>query len=691
MEITREIAEQIHSQVVKAQDLAGAGKLAEAGKILAKALELCPEHPDANQVMGLLCFQQQKYQAARDHLRASLKGVPDQPFVLASLGQVLIELKDLGGARGAFLKAIEAMPELGAAYGFLSEISRKQDLASLTGKIIQVFLNVEDLNPLTKVQLGFALTTCLEKLGQTEKAADTKQYYRHMQEVVKNQGRPVELPHPPEDVKTALLRARDHLTAANYRRAEKISRKLLQQDASQADALAMLALTKSYLNEYDTAIEVYRKALELSPNQPKLWIKLGIAYNNIREFENSEHCHKMAVLYDPRSAEAIYWLGNAALGRGDDRLAQFYLEKAISITPGFSQPYDLLGRINSFKADDKFLAALEKNAENVDRSRVDSIFAHYALGSHYYRNKEREKFIHHVTRANALQKELAPIIIDKNIALAGFSKKIFTSGLLDRQAGQDCKLITPIFIVGLPRSGSTLVEQILSRHRQVAAGDEIHFLYSHILTGVEKETGQPYPEGLDKITSKSWCEIGRAYQKRLSQIAPKAPFITDKQLSNALYVGLIRLALPWAKVIHVNRNPMDRALSIYSNHFNEALPYCFDLKHLARHTKLIKWILDFWRERIPGFILDLEYEDLVADIEGQTRRILDFCGLQWDPGCLEFYKSERTVLTISIGQVHKPIYSSSIGKWKQYADLLEPFRVEMGELIDQDGFLAGKG
>ncbi|MCH8172451.1 MAG: tetratricopeptide repeat protein [Proteobacteria bacterium] len=169
MEITREIAEQIHGQVVKAQDLAGAGKLVEAGKILAQALELCPEHPDANQVMGLLCFQQQKYQAARDHLQASLKGVPDQPFVLASLGQALIELKDLGGARGAFLKAIEAMPELGAAYGFLSEISRKQDLASLTGKIIQVFLNVEDLNPLTKVQLGFALTTCLEKLGQAEK------------------------------------------------------------------------------------------------------------------------------------------------------------------------------------------------------------------------------------------------------------------------------------------------------------------------------------------------------------------------------------------------------------------------------------------------------------------------------------------------------------------------------------------
>ena len=691
MEITRETAEQIHAEVLKAQDLAGGGKLAEAGKILAKALELCPEHPDANQVMGLLCFQQQKYQAARDHLRASLKEVPDQPFVLASLGQVLIELKDTAGARSAFWKAARLMPELGAAWGFLSEISEKKDLPELIEKIFAVFLEVENLPFTTRVQLGYALTTSLEKLGKAEDAADTRQYYSHMQEVVKNQGRPVQVPHPPEDVKAALLRARDHLTAANYRRTEKICRAILEKDPGQADALLVLGLTKSYLNDYDAAVEFFRQGLKIAPAQPDFWIKLGITFNNIREFEKSDHCHKMAVLYSPKCAEAIYWLGNAALGRGDDNLARFYLEKAISIAPGFSQPYDLLGKTKGFKADDKFLEALEKNAENADQSRIDSIFAHYALGSHYYRNKKRGKFIHHVTRANALQKEVAPITIDKNIALVDISKKVFTKNLLDHQAGQDCKLITPIFIVGLPRSGSTLVEQILSRHQKVEPADEIHFLYSHMLTRVEKETGQPYPAGLDKITSKTWGEIGQSYQKRLSQIAPKAPFITDKLPSNALHVGLIRLALPWARVIHVNRNPMDRALSIYSNFFNEALPYCFDLKHLARHTKLTKRALDFWRERIPGFILDLEYEDLVADIEGQTRRILDFCGLQWDPGCLEFYKSERTVLTISIGQVHKPIYSSSIGKWKQYADLLEPFRVEMGELIDQDGYLVGKG
>jgi len=690
MEITQKLAEQIHTEILRAQELAGQSKFPEAEDILTNALKLCPEHPDTNQVLGLVYLQQQNFKAACDHLQTSLKTVPEQPFVLASLGQALIALKDIDSAREAFLKAAELMPELGAAWGFLSEISKPRELPDLIEDIMQVFLKIENLSPETRIQLGYALTTCLEKLGRTEEAADTRQYYTYMQDIARQGGRPVHIAHPPEDVKITLMRARDHLAKGNFKRAEKISLGLLEKEPGKADALLVLGIAKGFLNDYDASVEYLRKGLALFPAQPGIWVKLGTAYRNIREFDKSVHCQNMALLYDPQCAEAIYWLGSAALGRGDDDLARSYIERAIACKPGFSQPYDLLRRIKGFEADESFLKALEKNTAAVDRSRVDAIFAHYALASHYYSQKNRAKFIHHTQLAKALQKETAPISIDKNVALTEASRKNFSKKIYKNQAADTDKLMTPVFIIGLHRSGSTLIEQILSQHPLVAAGDEIHFLYSHMLNRVEKETGLPYPEGLDSINSKIWGEIGRAYQKRLSQIAPETPFITDKLLSNAFYVGLIRLALPWARIIHINRNPMDRALSIFSNYFNDTLAHTFDLKHLARHTKLTKSVVDFWHEQCPGAILDVEYEDMVADIEGQTRRILDFCGLEWDPACLEFHKSERTVLTISVGQVHKPIYASSVGKWKQYADLLEPFQREMGDLIDEDGFLVGK-
>jgi len=560
-------------------------------------------------------------------------------------------------------------------------------LPALADDIFNVFLKSENPALEARIQLGYAMTTCYEKLGRSEEAADTRQFYTTMQEVARSGGRRPQTAPPPEDLKAALVRARDNLARGNFKRAEKITGEILEKDPDQVDALLILGITKGFLNDYDASVEYLRMGLALSPFQAGIWVKLGSAYKNIRDFDTSLHCNKMAVMYDPKHAEAIYWLASAALGRGEDELAQSLIERAIALKPGFSQPYDLLRRIKEFKADDGFLKALEKNAAAVDQSRVDAIFAHYALASHYYSAREREKFIHHIRQAKALQKEAAPVTIDKNAAMLDISRKNFSRKIFKNRAQDKDKLITPIFIVGMHRSGSTLLEQILSRHPLVAAGDEIHFLYSHMLTPVEKETGLAYPEGLENINSKTWGKIGRSYQQRLSRIAPKVPFITDKMLTNVFYVGLIHLAMPWAKVIHINRNPMDRALSIYSNYFNDTLSHTYDLKALARHTKLTKAAIDFWHQQCPGVILDVEYEDLVADLEGQTRRILDFCGLDWNPACLEFHKSERTVLTISVGQVHKPIYASSVGKWKQYADLLEPFRAEMGEMINEDGFL----
>jgi len=221
----------------------------------------------------------------------------------------------------------------------------------------------------------------------------------------------------------------------------------------------------------------------------------------------------------------------------------------------------------------------------------------------------------------------------------------------------------------------------------VAGGDELLFVHSYLIRGLTKKTGAPYPKGAPTLTSGDWSAVGRAYRKRMLPIAKGAPFVTDKMLTNFLNIGLIRMALPDAKVIFVQRNLLDTAFSIYANYFEDHMHYFSDLRIMARHFRLVFDIMDFWQKIFPGFIKRVRYENIVQTPENEIRGLLDFCGLGWDPACLEFHHSTRPVFTTSFSQVREPLYSSSIGKWKDFAELLEPFRSGVLDLVDEAGFL----
>jgi hypothetical protein len=229
----------------------------------------------------------------------------------------------------------------------------------------------------------------------------------------------------------------------------------------------------------------------------------------------------------------------------------------------------------------------------------------------------------------------------------------------------------PIFIVGMPRSGSTLLEQILASHSRVFGAGEINdFAKSAAsLPGVSED----FPESVLILSDNELRHLGRRYVNSVTAKVPGVIRITDKMLSNFAYIGLIHLALPNARIIHACRDPVDTCLSCFSILFGDDQPYTYDLAELGRYYRAYERLMRHWRAVLPeGVMLDVCYEDVVANLERQARRLIGHCGLEWEDRCLEFHQTPRPVHTASVTQVRQPIYHDSVGRWRPYRDLLRP-------------------
>ena len=262
-------------------------------------------------------------------------------------------------------------------------------------------------------------------------------------------------------------------------------------------------------------------------------------------------------------------------------------------------------------------------------------------------------------------------------------RHVFTAELLAARRGLGDPSPVPVFIVGMPRSGTTLVEQTLASHNAVfGAGErpEMTLLVGRLTAGRPQTT--TVSEVFWAMPNEAFRRLGADYVGALQPFAPGAARITDKMPANFLYLGLIRLILPNARIIHVMRDPVDTCLSCFSKLFTEGHAYSYDLAELGRYYRAYRRLMDYWRSVLPpNAVLQVQYEALVEDFEPQARRMVAYCGLDWDPACLEFYKTPRPVHTASMTQVRQPIYRSSVGRWRPDAALLRPLLEALGEPI----------
>lgn len=428
------------------------------------------------------------------------------------------------------------------------------------------------------------------------------------------------------------------------------------------------------------------KAVALAPNSAEAHKLLGRALAILNLSEESLDAYRRAVECDPTSVEALDYLGVAYLSVGRAAEAMEVLEKAATLAPRDVKVLLDAGRATKYKTRDWRLERIEAMLEDESQLPMrEQVQLQFAAGRAYDDLKDYDRAFHHYARANAIK--LAHYQPDEENAEKRFDaiEAIFSPAFVREREGHGAESSLPIFVIGVPRSGTTLVEQILASHPEVTGAGEVLDL-NLAMDGVAKQYNlEPkYPEFVAQLPIAALREIGEAYVHRLSNRAPGASRVTDKLPGNLNNIGLIHLALPNAKIVYCKRNPLDVCTSNFMNLFSEQLSYTSDLVALGRRYRRLDHLMQHWRKVLPeGAFLEVVYEDLVAELEQGTRRLIDYVGLPWDERCLSFHETQRPVHTLSIAQVYQPLYSTSVGRWRNYEKHLGPLVEALGDLVPQ--------
>ena len=439
------------------------------------------------------------------------------------------------------------------------------------------------------------------------------------------------------------------------------------------DAHYNLGLAHTDKGEWDAAIRAYRRALELNPNHGLSWNNLGAALEKKGDLAGAEAAYARAVALNPAHHEAQNNLGAiySEQGRLEDACRCF--EDSIRANPDFIEPHFNLSSLKTYRADDPHLLYLERNLVKAGDMPVKARIRYwFALG------KAREDVGHYdeafaaYAEGNRLQHELLPCDEVRADAMLERLTTVFDRDFFAARRDVRGSDKAPIFIVGMPRSGTTLLEQILASHLAVHGAGELPDL-NQVIMDAPARAERRFPDFVPDLQPDEFRRMGEAYAERVWRLAPGAQHITDKMPANFFYIGMIRLMLPNAKIIHAMRDPMDSCFSNYARLFNDTMEFAYDLGTLGRYYVRYIKLMRHWHAVLPaGSILDLRYEDMVADTEGQARRILDYLGLPWDDGCLAFHRNKRHVKTASVAQVRKPIYKTSVARWRRFESHLQP-------------------
>jgi tetratricopeptide (TPR) repeat protein len=427
--------------------------------------------------------------------------------------------------------------------------------------------------------------------------------------------------------------------------------------------------------ELEEAIAAYREAVRLGAGDAKAHLSLGHALKDCGRFDEAVRAHREAVRLEPAFADAHHSLGLTLVELGRLPEARSGIEQAVLLEPRNVSYLRSLGEMTQFVRGDPLLARLEDLAEDAaSLPPAHQTALHFALAKAYGDLREHETAFRHLATGNALQRR--QIAYDE-LQMLGLMERVrttFSSELLRTRQNVGHPSELPIFIVGMPRSGTSLVEQIIASHPLVFGAGERKLL-GKTLNDVASTSGVAgaFPEMIAAMTAAQFGELGARYVAELAKLAPEAKRITDKLPSNFFFAGLIHVALPHARIVHVVRDPVDTCMSCYSKLFADGNPFSYDLAELGRYYRHYAALMAHWHRVLPaGRILDVRYEDVVADLEGQARRMLAHCGLAWDEACLAFHRTERPVLTASAAQVRQPIYDSAVGRKRAYEPHLEP-------------------
>lgn len=673
------------------------GELQQAETLLRQILQAKPRQAESLHLLGVIANQVGKTELAVQLLTQAVEIMPKSALFHSNLGEMCRTLKRLDeavshGERAVALdpKSATAHSNLGIAYYDRKELDKAEACQR---------------RALTLVP---RLAPALNNLGSIRRDRKDKEgaiaFYRQVLEVtpnhlesINNLGAVLTESERPEEAVQVLLQA----LKLNPKYAEahcNIATAFLTMEQLDKAAIGFkraLKLKPDYPEAYQGLAKLYQeqknlagaeamagKALALAPEKAEVHSLLGVIYTEAGFPDKAEQAFARARELDPDLLSIYLGHGHLLMEQGNLKEAEASFRHALSLDSTSLGARLALTQVRKTKKGDENMAALIVEAGKLSSMReTKALPLHFALGKCYDDTKQYDlAFQHYLEGCRLKRKRLHYDPADNDKACANI-QAVFSREYVERLRGDGCQSNLPIFVLGMPRSGTTLTEQIIASHPLVHGAGELPDLLD-LANHPRPGESVGYPMCLQDITQQELQALGEKYVAGLKARNPEAQRITDKMPANFNCVGLIHLMLPNAKIVHVMRNPVDTCLSAFSRLFNKSQHQSYDLSEIGRYCRNYALLMEHWRTVLPpGTFYEVQYEDLVADTENQARALIEYCGLEWDGACLDFHKTERNIRTASVTQVRQPIYKTSVDRWRKYEAHLGPLLKALGDLV----------
>jgi len=475
--------------------------------------------------------------------------------------------------------------------------------------------------------------------------------------------------------------AQFHVERHQLNKAETLLNALFAEHPEHPEVLFALGQLARKMGASENAVQLIGKAAYLLPNRVTPLLTLAEVMSDLKRFDHAESCYQRALQKFSQNPESYFSYCVFLIAQGRFEEAYQWLTALLNLSPEHPGGLSLLASLQPVDEvlTQKLIQALSRATKHSNLS--DAIQLHYALGKAFDDQKNLAEAFANWQAANQLQLTQCDFRVAQMKPFFQAVKKAFTTADNGESDGGIKARISPIFIVGLPRSGSTLLEQMLASHPSIQTAGEVDYLASEVVAQINRLTCQEYPAGLDKLSAEQFSHLGEAYLKRLErdcqQAVPQSnsalKWVIDKLPANFQSIGLIKKILPQATIVHLTRDPMAVGFSIFRNYFEANEPYFCDLNEFREYHQEYRQLMDHWADLYPDDIIEVPYDSLVESPKKWLMKVLRYCELDWHEGCLEFHRQKNYIATLSNQQVRKPLYQSAKTKWREYNAFLSPY------------------
>ena len=652
-------------QFFKALSALREGDLQRCEAICETLLKLNPREVNSLRLRAQVWERRGDLELAASGFEAVLAITPDFAHACADLGRVQLALEQYHSAEQSLRRALSLDDRLKAPRRLLEKVLLAQGKTDQSAQIAALNRQSEELK--NKVIEASSLLKAGDRAG-SEKLC---------QEV---------LAVDPDNVGAKELMIDHALDSGRARWAEELSRQLIRKMPERLKWWLRLAAALSRQDKIIEAEEAVQHVLNIDSDRSEARMFLGDIFAKDNRFQAALEQYNLVLEKTPDNVVALSQKATVLKTLGEQDQAVEVYRRCMQLDNNYGEAAWSLSNLKTYRFSDAEVSQIQAALAEGSLTDKSKVHFNYALGKAYEHRKDWDSAFAYYAAGNQVQKQLVSWSADDFSQLVDRTIETFSTEFIAQSAGAGVDDGAPIFILGLPRSGSTLQEQILASHSQVEGTRELPYipwLANRLHRQPNAMASQPYPLGVTELGAQDWYSLGEQFMAQAQRHRQTdAPLFTDKLPNNFIYIGLILLAMPNAKIVNTMRHPIDNCFGCFKQLWAEGQHFSYDLNDLGRYYRDYQRLMAHWQKVFPGKVYSVQYENVVDDLEGNVEKLLAYCGLPLEQACLRFHETERAVNTASSEQVRQPIYKSAVAYWKHFEAHLGPLKAALGDLAE---------